>query len=317
MNYYKAHRDQLSLDGRYLLAAAYRMAGMPAQAQEVQPPAFTGEVALSELDGSFYSYIRDLAISLNCLMDTDPTNRQSGVIARQLTDQLARAAYTSTQEKAFAMLALGKVARQAAKNTGTASLMAGGKAIATSAGPAVTASLAGMAGQPLSVAATGAGGFYYSWQVSGLTADGSYKQEDSRMKVRRRYLDRTGKELSANFRQNDLVVVCITIEAQTQDAVPNVVITDMLPAGFEPENSRLSALPQMEWIKDASDPDYIDIRDDRVNMFVTATRKPQSYYYMVRAVTPGTYKLGPVQADAMYDGTYHSYHGAATIHIAE
>jgi hypothetical protein len=73
----------------------------------------------------------------------------------------------------------------------------------------------------------------------------------------------------------------------------------------------------MEWIKNASDPDYIDIRDDRINMFVTATRKPLSYYYMVRAVTPGTYKLGPVQADAMYDGTYHSYHGAATIHIAE
>jgi hypothetical protein len=317
MNYYKAHRDQLSLDGRYLLAAAYRMAGMPAQAQEVQPPAFTGEIAQSELDGSFYSYIRDLAISLNCLLDTDPNNRQAGVIARQLTDQLARTPYTSTQEKAFAMLALGKVAKQAAKNSGTATVNAGGRAVATSAGPTVTASLAGMAGQPLSVAVAGTGGFYYSWQVSGLTADGSYKQEDSRLKVRRRYLDRKGHELTTNFRQNDLIVVCITIEAQTQDEVPNVVITDMLPAGFEPENTRLTALPQLEWIKDPAEPDYTDIRDDRVNMFVTAGRKPKSYYYMVRAVTPGTYKLGPVQADAMYDGNYHSYHGAATIHITE
>ena len=47
--------------------------------------------------------------------------------------------------------------------------------------------------------------------------------------------------------------------------------------------------------------------------------KPEQkdFYYMVRAVSPGTYKLGPVQADAMYDGSYHSYNGACTIRISE
>jgi len=33
----------------------------------------------------------------------------------------------------------------------------------------------------------------------------------------------------------------------------------------------------------------------------------------VRAVSPGVYKMGPVSADAMYNGEYHSYNGAGTV----
>jgi uncharacterized protein YfaS (alpha-2-macroglobulin family) len=38
---------------------------------------------------------------------------------------------------------------------------------------------------------------------------------------------------------------------------------------------------------------------------------------MVRAVSPGTYQLGPVQADAMYNGMYHSYNGAGIVKVLE
>ncbi|MFT5070515.1 MAG: hypothetical protein ACI8V8_000475, partial [Chitinophagales bacterium] len=31
----------------------------------------------------------------------------------------------------------------------------------------------------------------------------------------------------------------------------------------------------------------------------------------------GKYKMGPVGADAMYNGEYHSYHGAGWIEIKE
>ena len=31
---------------------------------------------------------------------------------------------------------------------------------------------------------------------------------------------------------------------------------------------------------------------------------------IVRAVSPGNYKIGPVSANAMYNGEYHSYNGA-------
>jgi uncharacterized protein YfaS (alpha-2-macroglobulin family) len=73
----------------------------------------------------------------------------------------------------------------------------------------------------------------------------------------------------------------------------------------------------MDWIKDASTPTAIDVRDDRINLFVNSNGLRQNYYYAVRAVSPGVFKMGPVSADAMYNGEYHSYNGGGTIKVAE
>ena len=88
-------------------------------------------------------------------------------------------------------------------------------------------------------------------------------------------------------------------------------------SGFEIENTRLTEMPDIKWITNAATPDYTDIRDDRILMFTSATGQPKNYYYMVRAVSPGEYQLGPVQADAMYNGAYHSYNGAGVVTISE
>ena len=73
----------------------------------------------------------------------------------------------------------------------------------------------------------------------------------------------------------------------------------------------------MEWIKNAATPTSLDVRDDRINMFVDMNSNRQVYYYAVRAVTPGVYRMGPVSADAMYNGEYHSYNGGGTIEIRQ
>jgi uncharacterized protein YfaS (alpha-2-macroglobulin family) len=73
----------------------------------------------------------------------------------------------------------------------------------------------------------------------------------------------------------------------------------------------------MDWIKDASEPLSLDVRDDRINFFVNAYSNRQKYYYAVRAVSLGQFKQGPVSADAMYNGEIHSYHGAQTIKIVQ
>jgi hypothetical protein len=99
--------------------------------------------------------------------------------------------------------------------------------------------------------------------------------------------------------------------------VENVVISDILPAGFEIENPRLASLPGTSWVRDESFAEYTDMRDDRINLFVTATSSTRFYYYVVRAVSLGTYAMGPVGAHAMYNGEYHSYWGARKIHVVK
>ena len=87
--------------------------------------------------------------------------------------------------------------------------------------------------------------------------------------------------------------------------------------GFEIENPRTKEIPGMDWIKNESTANQMDIRDDRINLFVDAGSRPETYYYAVRAVSPGTYVMGPVMADAMYNGEYHSYNGGGVIKIVE
>ncbi|PQJ10072.1 hypothetical protein CJD36_015345 [Flavipsychrobacter stenotrophus] len=314
MNYYKAHQELLTLDSKYMLAAAYALSGQPSQAKGVMPPAFTGEIPNHTFGGSFNSQIRDEALSLLVMLDIDPNNRQVGILARQLSEQLRKERYLSTQENSFSMLALGKIMKIANQTTATATVTANNKSVGTTTGQPLNVNMKAFANAAMNVQVKGNGGYYYFWELNGITADGSYKEEDNFIKVRRTYYDRQGRE-TKTFKQNDLIVIRISIEGQYDTKVENVAITDMLPAGFEVENTLLNEMPKMEWIKEPAKADYMDIRDDRINMFTTVERKRKDFYYMVRAVSPGTFQLGPVQADAMYDGNYHSYNGAGIIKV--
>jgi uncharacterized protein YfaS (alpha-2-macroglobulin family) len=315
LNYYKANRPLLTPDARFLLACTYALGGQQRAFREVLPTQFTPERAPRELGDSFASPIRDEALALNALLEADPTNPQVNSIARQLSRQVRTAGYLNTQERAFALLALGKIARKSQASTATATISAGGKPLGQFSGKDLTVN--NVANYQLLLKASGAGALYYFWEAEGISAGGRVREEDSYLRVRRQFLTRTGQPVgAATFRQNDLVVVKLTIQAaDAAGEVKNVAITDLLPAGLEIENPRLGATREIGFVAKADQPDYLDVRDDRLNLFTTATPKPKTFYYLARAVSKGTFKLGPVSADAMYNAEYHSYNGAGTVRV--
>jgi alpha-2-macroglobulin len=318
MNYYKANNALLALDSRYLLAAAFAVAGDKNKFKELLPSAFTGEVSVAQTGGSFYSDIRDEAIALNVLIDVDPSNAQITAMAKHVTDKLKQRAWYTTQESSFSFLALGKLAKASNNSTVTATVSVNGKTVGTMNGSAIKLSTQQLGGTNVDIATRGSGRLYYWWQSEGISASGAYKEEDSYLKVRRRFFNRSGQPISGtNFKQNDLVIVQLVLEKSYSGYVENIVLTDLLPAGFEIENPRTKEIPGMDWIKDASSPTALDVRDDRINLFVDLNNSRQVYYYAVRAVSPGIYRMGPASADAMYNGEYHSYNGAATIRITQ
>jgi uncharacterized protein YfaS (alpha-2-macroglobulin family) len=317
MNYYKASPQLLALDGRYLLSAAYAIAGDRRQAAQFLPASFSGEVSVKQTGGSFYTPVRDEAIALNALLDADPGNAQIPVMAQHISDRLKQEPYLNTQERAFSFLALGKLARATAASSVTAEIRSGGKVIGKIDGSDWQSRKSMLQAGPVEIVTKGNGRLYYFWQAEGISNDGSYREEDNYLKVRRTFYDRYGRVMTNNtFKQNDLIVVGISLEKSFNTTIENIVITDLLPAGFEIENPRTKELPGMEWIKNASEPTALDVRDDRIHFFVNATQPKQTYYYAVRTVSLGHFKQGPVSADAMYNGEYHSYHGAGTVNVA-
>lgn len=318
MNYYKANNNLLALDSRYLLSAAYAVAGDKTRFRELLPSSFAGETSVAQTGGSFYSDIRDEAIALNVLVDADPTNPQIGIMQAHVVNKLKQRTWYSTQESAFGFLAIGKIARASNKSTATATVSVNGKTVGTMNGGALKLTAKQLGGSEADIAVKGEGRVYYWWQSEGISVSGAYREEDSYIKVRRRFYDRYGRLITGNtFKQNDLVIVQLTLEKSYSGEVDNIALTDLLPAGFEIENPRTKELPGMEWIKDASTPTALDVRDDRINLFVDLHSMRQTYYYAVRAVSPGIFRMGPASADAMYNGEYHSYNGAGTIKVIQ
>jgi alpha-2-macroglobulin len=237
------------------------------------------------------------------------------VLVRHLSQNMKKELWMSTQERVWGLLALGKFARMAGTSNATATVTIDNKV----AGQFKDKDLVIMQKVPdknIKVTASGSGSVYYFYELEGISATGAYKQEDNYISVRKNFYDRFGNLLSGNtFSQNDLVVVEINVKTTDGSYVENVAVTDILPACFEIENPRISPERDMPWIKNKAEPQYLDIRDDRISFFTSINEYQKNFYYMVRVVSTGKYKMGPVTADAMYNGEYHSAWGGRTVTV--
>jgi alpha-2-macroglobulin len=320
LNYYKANLPLLGAESRYLLAAALYASGNGPAARAVVPAVFSpaNEAAQRNMSGDFASPVRDEAIGLLALLDVSPDHPTVPALARRLSQQLSSQRWLSTQERAFALLALGRQARRDAGSTVTATLVSGVKQLAAFNGQPLTLT-AGLTGTPVQVKTSGKGTLYFTKELEGIPLDGrSVPLTDENLMVRRQLLDRTGAPWPADhvFRQGELVVVRLTLQsAATIAEVPNVALADLLPAGLEIENPRLGAQRELDWAKSSFEPDYLDVRDDRLTLFTTATPEPKIYYYLARAVSRGSYVQAPVTAAAMYDATYRSASGGGVVRV--
>jgi uncharacterized protein YfaS (alpha-2-macroglobulin family) len=313
MNHYKSSKEQLTDDSRYLLACAYMLTGDEGSYKMILPASMGSLKSERSFGGSLSSHTRDLAIVLSSMLDADPENLQVPVLSKALSEQLKANRWLSTQESAFSLIALGKLSSQAVRSDIQAKIFIAGQLAGEFTGNdlAVTEDLNN---RQVEIRAAGSGMLYYSYEVEGISATGSYREEDSYLEVRKAFFTRAGVPVSAaSYEQNDLIVIRLSVRSTLLDRVENVAITDLLPACFEIENPRVTPERDLSWIKDRYYPDYLDIRDDRLSIFTTAGREWKHFYYIVRVVSRGEYVMGPVGADAMYNGEYHSYSGGGKV----
>jgi hypothetical protein len=314
MNQLKADFGKLSSDQQFLVACAFKQIGDDASYSKLLPKTFVKEVYDRMLDDSFSSPIRNIALVLNTLVETDPLNPQIASLTQSLNGVLSnKSLYLNTQELSFSMLAMGKILKTK-KSTGKAEIYSEGKLIRTVEGKGQWID---MTKYPKGISLKSLNdNLYYYYESEGIRKDNKFIAEDKFLKARRTYFTRTGEVIkSPVFKQNQLVVVRLTVSAQAglMYNVDNVVLTDMLPAGLEIENPRLVEDRDMPWIKNASNATYFDIRDDRINYFVNVDNTERHYYYLARAVSRGTFVQGPVSADAMYNNNLRSYWGGGTV----
>ncbi|MFA6233492.1 MAG: alpha-2-macroglobulin family protein, partial [Bacteroidota bacterium] len=317
MNYYKGRPHLLTRDTRYLLAGAFALSGKWNSYHQMIPGMFQAELPARESGGSFDSELRANAMMLNVLLEVDPGSKQIPDMLRWIAGR-AEHMY-STQETAFVMLALGKAARRAASSDMTVAVMVDGKKRAGYDGKSVTVSEKELGSGAVTLKASGKGEIYYYWSAEGIRKTGNVVEADAGMQVRRAWYDyRTKQSLSPNdLRQGQLVVCKISLGGEGR-SVDNVVVTDIIPAGCEIENTRLRASTDLDWpVANPLNVQYMDVRDDRIILFTSLDGSgTKEYLYLMRVVNEGAFALPPIAAEAMYDPSFHSYNGSARARVA-
>jgi len=120
-----------------------------------------------------------------------------------------------------------------------------------------------------------------------------------------------GEEVSPDtVKQSDMLVVVLSGKA-VADVYNQALMIDLLPAGFEVENARLAdtrSTDDLPWLPELTPTLYTEYLDDH---FVAAfdlnwERRSFAVAYLVRAVTPGTYRLPAAQVEDMYQPQYRA-----------
>jgi uncharacterized protein YfaS (alpha-2-macroglobulin family) len=134
--------------------------------------------------------------------------------------------------------------------------------------------------------------------------------DPSQIDVRRSYFTTDGKPWDSDkLLEGDTLIVELTIEARVD--IPDALVTDLLPGGLEVENLNLGGAQQWEGVvvdgidlnqhTGAADIVHEEYRDDRYAAALKLRRGFAAHvFYLVRAVTPGTYVVPPPLVEDMY-----------------
>ncbi|MBJ7517123.1 MAG: alpha-2-macroglobulin family protein, partial [Stenotrophomonas sp.] len=150
---------------------------------------------------------------------------------------------------------------------------------------------------------------FASLEVAGIPR--TAPEPDSRsLGVERTWYTTDGKPWTPRaLKEGEALIVRVSITPNLD--MPDALLTDLLPAGLEIENFNLGDAKQWADVVvdgigissrgDAADVKHEEFRDDRYVAALNLSRGSKAtLFYLVRAVTPGTYTVPPSLVEDMY-----------------
>ncbi|WP_234927652.1 alpha-2-macroglobulin family protein [Aeromonas caviae] len=254
--------------------------------------------------GDYGSPLRDQALELSLLRQHKLAAERWPALSAKVADTLAHRQWLSTQER-LALLRLARFDPAADWQAKVTSSLGSG-------------SLSGSAplqqGAPEALAAStvtneGRGSLYVQRTLVGYPEQAPARISMG-MSVTRSWFNSDGQRFDpTKVKVGDLVVVRLNVSSES--AVPDALLVEMVPAGFELENPALGNSIKLEELSIEGKPawqsewnDYLkhqEFRDDRYTAALDLSAgSNQQLVYLMRAVTPGRYQVPPTQVEDMY-----------------
>ncbi|GAB3061731.1 alpha-2-macroglobulin family protein [Stenotrophomonas tumulicola] len=158
-------------------------------------------------------------------------------------------------------------------------------------------------------APTGEPPMFASIDVAGIPRSAP-APDNSVIGVERSWFGTDGKPWSPRpLKEGEALIVRVTVTSDS--SMPDALLTDLLPAGLEIENFNLGDAKQWADVvvdgigiddrSNAAEVQHEEFRDDRYVAALKLSRGSKAtVFYLVRAVTPGTYMVPPSLVEDMY-----------------
>ncbi|MHC1731041.1 MAG: alpha-2-macroglobulin [Bacteroidales bacterium] len=289
---------------RWFLAASYAASGR----KEVAQTLIDVRNLKTEDDYVYHYYgssLRDQSIILYTLTRLG-NNAEALELLKTVATELSRDSWHSTQTTAWGLFAYMNYAKSV-KDDGSKEMKAtlevnGKKEKLSSDGGAVLRSFTPVASNKLVVENQSDRPLFVTFTEEGVptTADMTVKENNLTMKVS--YLDMEQESVDvSSLQQGYSFVMAVDVTNTTFRQVSNLALTQMVPSGWEIQNTRLfEAGLQM---KEAAY-DYRDFRDDRVYTYFTLRPgETKRFFIILTASYRGNYSMPAVVCEAMYDGS--------------
>lgn len=258
--------------------------------------------------GDYGSPVRDLALSAALILEAGLSDGLDRLLP-DLLDALRGRRWTSTQEK-MAVLRAGLALNQRADDPWRGRLTLGKEVLPLDRRGAFLTPLS-----PSEIAdgvrfdLDGPDRLYASAVVGGYprtppSADGET------IRIRRSLFSSDGTPLDRReFRVGELVLVHLSIAAKRD--VPDALVVDLLPAGFEIENQNLKHAARladleidgtaMSELRDSAGLRHEEFRDDRYAAAAALDdHRAAHLFYLIRAVSPGRFVVPAPMVESMY-----------------
>jgi uncharacterized protein YfaS (alpha-2-macroglobulin family) len=217
--------------------------------------------------------------------------------------------YLSTQEQ-LALFRLGKALVKDGNATFSGQLSVGDKASSLEAKKIWSRTFsASEIKSGVRLAPTGNPPLYVTQDVVGVPRTGP-EPNDAKVWIKRTFYELDGKVYDGHaLKEGEGLVVGIAIEAKEEMA--DALFTDLLPGGLEIENFNLSDAKQWANVvidgvqidnrESAAEVRHEEFRDDRYVAALKLYKGQKAHvFYLVRAVSPGTFVVPPPQIEDMY-----------------
>jgi len=306
---------------RWLLAGAYQLAGVEDDARDILKNTGISVEDYIEFGHTYGSTLRDKGIILEMLTlfeRWDEANRLAGEIGEVLSSD----EWYSTQTLGYMLLAMGKYIKAIEGQSGESPLLAGYIKLPNdetvnfeTAEISFNLDLIEGFGKKLEVQIdkkTNVERAFVVLNWEGVPLIGDVLDESKNLVLNVEWLNEDGIPINparlvqgTTFWGHFRVDKAATVAHQP---IEELALVQLLPAGWEVENIRLSEEARPEWMSrwSLNQEEYQDIRDDRVMWFFDFQRRRENLDFVVKlnAVTVGEFTLPPALVEAMYNNRY-------------